>query len=72
MQGQGSQVAGESPGRGAVQTGGGEGVEAQLSSAGVDVFSNSLQGLEVGDVSQVVASLCQQSGVDDDMNKFML
>ena len=44
------QVAGETPGGGAVQTGGGEGVEAQLIGAGVDVVGHGLQGGEVGDL----------------------
>ena len=59
-------MAGETPGRGAVQTGGGEGVEAQFCAAGVDVVGHGLQSIEIGDVIQGVASLLQQSGVDDD------
>ena len=59
-------MAGETPRGGAVQTGGGEGIEAQLSGAGVDVIGNGLQGLEVGDLVQRVTGLLQQSLVDDD------
>ena len=59
-------MAGESPGRGAVQTCGRECGEAQLSGASGDVFADSLQGSEIGDVSQGVTSLLQQSGVGDD------
>ena len=59
-------MAGETPSGAAVQTGGGEGIEAQLGSAGVDVIGNGLQGLEVGDLVQGVAGLLQQSLVDDD------
>ena len=44
VQGHVGQMAGEAPGGGAVQAGGGEGVKAQLGSAGVDVLGNSLQG----------------------------
>ena len=60
------QVAGETPGRGAVQTGSGECVKAQLCAASMDVVGNSLQGLKVGDLLQGVTSLLQQSGVDDE------
>ena len=54
-------MAGETPGGGAVQAGSGEGVEAQLGSAGVDVVGNGLQGSEVGDLLNGVAGLLQQS-----------
>ena len=59
-------MAGETPSGGAVQTGGGKGIEAQLSGAGVDVIGNGLQGLEVGDLVQRVTGLLQQRLVDDD------
>ena len=59
-------MAGETPGGRAVQTGGGEGVEAQLTGTGVNVISNGLQGVEVGDLIQRVAGLLQQRLVDDD------
>ena len=59
-------MAGETPGGGAVQTGGGEGVEAQLVGAGVDVIGYGLQGGEVGDLVQGVTGLGQQGLVDDD------
>ena len=59
-------MTGEAPGRGAFQAGGGEGVEAQLSGAGVDVVSDGLQGREVLDLIQRVAGIGQQLGVDDD------
>ena len=59
-------MAGEAPGGRAVQTGGGEGIEAQLGSTGMDVIGNGLQGLEVGDLVQGVAGLLQQSLVDND------
>ena len=59
-------MAGETPGGGAVQTGGGEGVEAQLGSAAVDVVSDLLQGLEVGDVGDLIAGFLQQRLVHDD------
>ena len=65
-QGHVGEVAGEAPGGGAVQTGGGEGVEAQLGGAGVDVVGDGLQGLKVGDLVEGVAGLLQQSLVDDD------
>lgn len=66
MQGQGCEVAGESPGRGAFQTCGGEGVEAQLGGAGMDVLCDLLQGSKVLDILNLVAGLFQQSLVDDD------
>ena len=59
-------MAGETPGGGAVQTGGGEGVEAQLTGAGVDVIGHGLQGGEVGDLVQGVTGLGQQGLVHDD------
>ena len=59
-------MAGEPPGRGAVQTGSGEGVKAQLSAAGVDILGNGLQGSEVLDLLQGVTGLLQELGVDDD------
>ena len=59
-------MAGETPAGGTVQTGRGEGIEAQLGSAAVDIVGNLLQGLKVGDVGQLVASLLQQSLVYDD------
>ena len=59
-------MTGEAPRRGAVQAGGGEGVEAQLSGAGVDVVSDGLQGREVLDLIQRVTGIGQQLGVDDD------
>ena len=61
VQGHVGQVAGEAPGRGAFQAGGGEGVEAQLSGAGVDVVSDGLQGREVLDLIQRVAGLVQRA-----------
>ena len=59
-------MAGETPRGGAVQTGGGEGIEAQLSRTGMNVISDLLQSLKVGDVGQLVASLLQQCLVYDD------
>ena len=59
-------MAGEAPGRGAVQAGAGECSEAQLVLAGGDVLGDSLQGSEVGDVGNRVAGLSQELGVDDD------
>ena len=59
-------MAGEAPGGGAVQAGGGEGVKAQLRSAGVDILGNSLQAGEILDFLQLVAGLFQQRLVDDD------
>ena len=59
-------VAGEAPGGGAVHVGGGEGVEAQLGGAAVDVLHHGLQRLEVLDVLYLVAGLLHQVGVDDD------
>ena len=64
-------MAGESPGGGTVQTGGGEGVEAQLRSAGVDVVGNGLQGLKVRDLVEAVAGLLQQRLVDDDAERLV-
>ena len=58
-------MAGESPRGGAVQSCGGEGIEAQLTGTGVDVIGDLLQGLEIGDVGQFVTGLLQQSLVDD-------
>ena len=49
-----------------MQTGRSKGVKAQLGSAAVDIVGNLLQGLKVGDVGQLVASLLQQSLVYDD------
>ena len=60
------QMAGETPAGGAVEAGRGECVEAELVSAGMDVVSDSLQGFEVGDLIDGVASLLKQSLVDDD------
>ena len=59
-------MAGETPGRGAVQAGSGEGVEAQFRGAGMDVVSDGLQGSEVLDLVNGVAGLFQQSLVDND------
>ena len=56
----------EAPVRGGIHAGGGEGGEAQLVLAGGDVLGDGLQGLEVGDVSNAVAGLLQQSGVGDE------
>ena len=54
-------MAGETPRGGAVQTGGGKGIEAQLSGAGVDVIGNGLQGLKVGDLVQRVTGLSSRA-----------
>ena len=54
-------MAGETPGGRAVQAGGGEGIEAQLGSTGMDVIGNGLQGLEVGDLVQGVAGLSSRA-----------
>ena len=59
-------MAGEAPGGGAVHVAGGEGVEAQLVRAGVDILDHGLQGLKVGDLLHGVAGLRQQVGVHDD------
>ena len=59
-------MAGEAPA--GVRTHGrrGESVEAELGSARVDVFGNGLQGLEVGDVGDVITGVLQKLLVDDD------
>ena len=54
-------MAGETPAGGAVEASGGECVEAELVSTGMDVVSDSLQGFEVGDLVDGVASLLKQS-----------
>ena len=59
-------MAGEAPGRGGIQTGGGEGGKAQLVLVGGDVLGNSLQAGEVLDLVERVACLFQQLGIDDD------
>ena len=59
-------MAGEAPGGGRIHVGGGEGVEAELGSAGVDVLSDSLQALEVDQLVHAVAGSLDQVGVDDD------
>ena len=60
-------MAGESPAGGAVKTCGGEGVEAELACAGVDVVSNSLEGLQKSLISSMLWPACsKQSLVDDD------
>ena len=59
-------MAGEAPAGVAAHGGGGEGVEAQLGGAGVDVLRNGLEGLKVGDVAELIAGLRQQILVDDD------
>ena len=59
-------MAGEAPGGAAVHACGGESGEAQLVLAGGDVFHNSLQGLEVGDLVDGVAGFSKQGLVDDD------
>ena len=59
-------MAAEAPAGGTVQTGGGEGIEAELSRAGVDIVGDLLQRLEVGDVADLIARLLQQGLVDDD------
>ena len=64
-------MAGESPGGGSVEAGGGECIEAKLLSAGVDVVSDSLQGVEVGDLVDGMASLLKQSLVDDDAKRLV-
>ena len=64
-------MAGESPGGGAVQTGAGERVEAQLGCSGVDVVGDGLQGIEVGDLIEGMAGLLQQRLVDDDAERLV-
>ena len=59
-------MTGEAPAGGALQTGGAEGVKAQLVGTGVDIISHLLQRLEVGDVGDLITGLLQQSLVDDD------
>ena len=54
-------MAGETPAGGAFEAGGGECVEAELVSTGMDVVSDSLQGFEVGDLVDGVASLLKQN-----------
>ena len=64
-------MAGETPAGGAFEAGGGECVEAELVSTGMDVVSDSLQGFEVGDLVDGVASLLKQSLVDDDAERLV-
>jgi hypothetical protein len=59
-------MAGEAPAGGTVQTGGSEGVKAQLGSARMDIFHDGLEGGKVGDLGERVAGLLEQRGVDDD------
>ena len=59
-------MAGETPAGAAVEAGGGEGVKAELVSAGVDVVRDSLEALKVLDLAQIVAGFLQQRLVDDD------
>ena len=59
-------MAGETPGGGAVHVGGGEGVEAQLCGAGVDILGNGLQTVKVLDLVHAVTGLLDEVGVDDD------
>ena len=55
-----------------VHAGGGEStINAQLSLAGLNVVGDLLQGLEIGDVGQLIAGLLQQSLVDDDAECFV-
>ena len=59
-------MAGETPAGVVAHGRGGEGIEAELGSAGVDVLGDGLEGLKVGDVAQGVAGLLQKVFVDDD------
>lgn len=54
-------MAGETPAGGAVEAGGGECVEAELVSTGMDVVSDSLQGFEVGDLVDGVAGFSSRA-----------
>ena len=56
----------ESPVGGAVHTGGGESVKAELCGAGMNVISDSLQGLEVLDFVHGMTGLLDESLVGDD------
>ena len=64
-------MAGEAPAGGAVEARSGERVEAQLGSAGMDVVSDSLQGVEVLDLVEGMTSLFEELGVDDDAEGFV-
>ena len=59
-------MAGETPAGVVAHGRRGEGIEAELGSAGVDVLGDGLEGLKVGDVAQGVAGLLQKVFVDDD------
>ncbi len=59
-------MAGEAPAGVVAHGRGGESIEAELGSAGVDVLGDLLEGVEVGDVGEGVAGLLQQILVDDD------
>ncbi|MPM99567.1 hypothetical protein SDC9_146759 [bioreactor metagenome] len=59
-------MAGETPAGGTIKTGGGEGVEAQLGCAAVDILHYGFEGSKVFDLVDGMAGFFQQGLVDDD------